>query len=288
LVGPDHLRFDFTHGKAMTEAELAEVEHIVNEEALASLPVTIHTDVAIADAKEMGAMALFGEKYGDKVRVVQMDKFSLELCGGIHVRSTSEVGLFKIISEASAASGVRRIEAITGERAYEWVVKQNQVVKEVSSLLKSAPVDLVSAVERNLHALRDEKKKIEKMRTQTVGASSAAVEAVGNLEFMAQKLEESDANEAKLVADRLTDGHAGRVCVVAVVDDGKITLVCKAGAEAVKQGAHAGKLVGEVASIAGGGGGGRPDFATAGARNPEKLDEALAGAKDVLARQIGA
>lgn len=288
LVGPDHLRFDFTHGKAMADDELVEVERIVNEEALASLPVSIHTDVPIAEAKEMGAMALFGEKYGDKVRVVQMDEFSLELCGGCHVRFTSEVGLFKIVSEASAASGIRRIEAITGEKAYEWVVQQNQMLKEVSGLLRAAPHDLVSAVERNLQALRDERKKVEKIRTQAADASSAAVEAVGHLEFVAQKLDEGDANEAKRAADRLTDGHPNRVCLIAVVNDGKITLVCKAGAEAVTQGAHAGMLVGEVASIAGGGGGGRPDFATAGARNPEKLDDALAGSKTVLARQIGA
>jgi alanyl-tRNA synthetase len=287
LVAPDHLRFDFTHGKAMTDVELAEVERIVNERALESLPVTIHTDVPIARAKEMGAMALFGEKYGDKVRVVQMDGFSLELCGGIHVRSTSEIGLFRIVSEGSAASGVRRIEAITGEKAYERVLRDNQVLLEAASILKSSPTDLVAAVERTISSLREEKRKVEKMRTHAAGENSASAETVGDLEFLAQRLDEGDADEAKLVADRLTDGNPRRVSLVAVVNDGKITLVCKAGPDAIAKGAHAGKLVGEAARVAGGGGGGRPDFATAGAKNPEKLDEALAAAKQILLQQIG-
>jgi len=288
LVSPDHLRFDFTHGKSLTDDELAEVERIVNEKALESIPVAIRTDVPIVEAKEMGAMALFGEKYGDRVRVVQIDGFSLELCGGCHVKSTSEVGLFKIVSEGSAASGVRRIEAITGEKSYAWVLSQNQSLREAAQLLKASPSDLVGAIQRTVGALREEKRKVEKMRTHSAGSGAETQEPVGNLELVFTKLEEGDADEAKRVADAFTDASPKRVTLVAVVNDGKITLVCKAGADAVAAGAHAGKLVGEVASIAGGGGGGKPDFATAGARNPDKLDEALAGAKAILARQIGA
>jgi alanyl-tRNA synthetase len=287
-VEPEHLRFDFTHGKAMSAEELTEVEKIVNEEALASLPVTIFSDIPISEAKERGAMALFGEKYGDKVRMVQMGDFSLELCGGCHVRQTSEVGLFKIISESSAASGVRRIEAITGEKAYEWVREQTQKTREAAALLKANPGDLVGAIERMLNTLKDEKRKIEKMRTQTAGSSSGAGEKVGNLELVVEKLTEGDADEAKLLADRLIDSQPLRVAVVGLLVDGKITFVCKVGPEAVKKGANAGKLVGEIAKIAGGGGGGRADFATAGGRLPEKFHEALGVAKSVLAGQIGA
>jgi alanyl-tRNA synthetase len=287
LVSPDHLRFDFTHGKAMTDQEILQVERIVNEKALESLPVTIFNDIPIAEAKERGAMALFGEKYGDRVRMVQMGDFSLELCGGCHVGSTSEIGLFKIVSESSAASGVRRIEALTGENAYNWVLHQNETLKHASGLLKSNPQDLVGAIERTVGALREEKRKLEKLRSQASSGSAVGAETVGDLELLVQRLDGADVGEAKNAVDRLTDNHPNRVTVVAVVADGKITIVSKAGPTAVQKGAHAGKLVGQLASVAGGGGGGRPDFATAGARNPEKLDEALTGAKAALLAQIG-
>ena len=287
LVAPDHLRFDFTHGKAMTAEELAKVERIVNEKALEAIPVTIYQDIPIAEAKRKGAMALFGEKYGDRVRMVQVDDFSLELCGGCHVKQTSEIGLFKIVSESSAASGVRRIEAVTGEKAYEFVKEQTENVKEAAAMLKAGPHDLVGAVERAVQALREERKKLERLRSQGATAGAGEAESVGEVEFVRQKLTEGDMQEATLVADRLVEGRPKRVALVALINNGKSTFVCKAGDQAVAKGAHAGKLVGEVAKLAGGGGGGRPEFATAGAKDPEKVDEALSRAKDLLVAQLG-
>jgi len=286
LVAPDHLRFDFTHGKAMTDDELAAVEREVNEKSLAAIGVTIHNDIPIEEAKKKGAMALFGEKYGDTVRVVEVPGFSLELCGGCHVRNTAEIGLFKILHEASAASGVRRIEAVTGEAAYEWVRAQRETLESASELLKSNPNELIKAIEKTLDALREEKKKRERLATQ-MGSSQTAVETVNGVEFAIEQLEDADAKDAQLVADRLIDGHSNRVALVTLRADGKLTFVCKVGADAAKAGAHAGKLVGEVAKVAGGGGGGRPDFATAGGRDPSKLEEAIAKGRETLAAQLG-
>jgi alanyl-tRNA synthetase len=285
LVSPEHLRFDFTHGKAMTTDEIGEVERIVNGKALSSIPVTIHADLPISEAKAKGAMALFGEKYGDRVRMVEMGDFSLELCGGCHVRQTSEIGLFKILSESSAASGVRRIEAITGEKAYDWVIQQSETLKQAASILRSTPGDIVSAAEKSINALKEERKKVERLRTQSTNVGGAETESVEGLELVKEKLTEGDVNEAKLVTDRLVEGRPKRVAIVALTN-GKTTFVVKAGSEAVAAGAHAGKLVGEIAKIAGGGGGGRPEFATAGGKHAEKVDEALNAAGGILRQQL--
>lgn len=287
LVSPDVLRFDFTHGSAMTPAEIADVERIVNEQVWAAQPVVIHSDVPIGEARAMGAMALFGEKYGDKVRVVQVGgmapsepSFSRELCGGIHVRNTGEIGLFKITHEASAASGVRRITALAGRRAYDHVRDVESTLVEASEKLKSTPKQLLEAIDKTLENLREEKRKREKLAAQ--GASQAAVETVGVFEFAVEKLDGADAKDAQMVCDRLVDGHPGRVALVANVADGKVMFACKAGKDAVAKGAHAGNIVKAAATAAGGGGGGRPDFATAGARDPQKLDAALDAARAVL------
>ena len=278
LVAPDHLRFDFTHGKAMTPDEIAEVERIVNDKALAGDPVDIQTDVPIAEAKKMGAMALFGEKYGDAVRVVKMGE-SIELCGGCHVRNTSEVGLFKIVSESSAASGVRRIEAITGEASVLWVREQTEKLKEAAALLKAQPADLVPAVHRTLEALKDEKRRVEKLRSQGSGGQEAASVTLGSVELVRSALHDAEQQDAAAAADRLADGHPNRVVLVGLAAEGKASFIAKVGAQAQAAGVHAGNLVREVAKIAGGGGGGRADFATAGGKDPCKLDEALAAAE---------
>ncbi|HVL38423.1 MAG TPA: DHHA1 domain-containing protein, partial [Fimbriimonadaceae bacterium] len=288
LVAPDHLRFDFTHGKAMTSEEIAEVESIVNREVLAGLPVQIHSDLPIEEAKKKGAMALFGEKYGDRVRMVQVGDFSLELCGGCHIRQSSEVGLFKILSESSAASGVRRIEALTGEGAYEWVREQSQLLHEAARRLKANPHDLPQAVERTLEQLREERKRAGRMRAQAAETQEAALQQVGPVELAVQSLDEGDMKDATLAADRLAEGQPKRVAVVALRMEGKAMIICKVGAEAQAAGAHAGNLVRELAKLAGGGGGGRPDFATAGAKDLTKLNDALEAAPAKLAEQLGA
>jgi alanyl-tRNA synthetase len=287
LVSPDILRFDFTHGSAMTPAEIADVERIVNEQIWAAQPIVILADTPIAEARAMGAMALFGEKYGDRVRVVQVGdvppgspSFSRELCGGIHVRNTGEIGLFKIVHEASAASGVRRITALAGRRAYDHVRDVESTIHEAAEKLKSTPKQLLEAIDKTLENLREEKRKREKLAAQ--GGSQAAIEAVGGFEFAVEKLEGADPKDAQLVCDRLVDGHPLRVALVANVADGKVTFACKVGKDAVAKGAHAGNLVKAAATAAGGGGGGRPDFATAGARDPQKLDAAVEAARRLL------
>ncbi|MBX7133338.1 MAG: alanine--tRNA ligase [Fimbriimonadaceae bacterium] len=286
LVSPEHLRFDFTHGKAMSPEELAEVERIVNERSLMNNEVSIYADVPLDEARRRGAMALFGEKYGDSVRMVQVDDFSLELCGGCHVRSTGEIGLFKILHESSAASGVRRIEAITGHGAYQWVSEQERRVRQAATLLKANPGDLVPAIERTLEHAKDLNRRLEKARTQTAGSGATKTVDVGGVELAVEKMTDGDTKEATLVADRLADGKPSRVVLVGLSSDGKLTFVAKVGPDALAKGAHAGNLVREVAKIAGGGGGGRPDFATAGGRDPSQFEAALEAAESLVAAQL--
>lgn len=285
-VGPDRLRFDFTHGQALSSAELSEVERRVNEQVLANLPVVIHRSVPFAEARARGAMALFGEKYGDVVRMVEVPGASLELCGGQHVRSTGEIGLFKILHEGSAAGGVRRIEAVTGEGAYEWVLGLERAANEAATMLKCRPAELAEAIARLQETQRELRRKLERVRTQG-GASQAAQSVwIGEVELVVEALPEASADEARAAADRLADGHPKRVAVVGTVSEGKAGFWCKAGPKALEAGAHAGQLVRALAERVGGGGGGRPDFAAAGGRQVDQFDRALAAAADVLREQL--
>ena len=292
LVSPEHLRFDFTHGRAMTPEEVAEVELIVNTEVLKAQPVKIYEDVPLDDARSMGAMALFGEKYADRVRVVQIgdmdsseQSYSRELCGGIHVKNTGEIGLFKILHEASAASGVRRIEAVTGLGAYQWVLDQQKNLTQAAEKLKSNPKELVQAIERTLESLREERKKRERLAQQG-SASQQTEEAFGDVVLVVEKLVDADPKDAQARADRIVEQGKNRVALVANVSDGKLVFVVKAGAEAVSRGAHSGNIVKAVAQTAGGGGGGRPDFATAGGRDVSKLEQALHAGREALASML--
>ncbi|HJP82538.1 MAG TPA: alanine--tRNA ligase [Fimbriimonadaceae bacterium] len=288
-VGPDRLRFDFTHGQALTDDQKSEVERIVNEKALENLPVTIYRDLPIKEAKAMGAMALFGEKYGEFVRLVQVGdeqpeekSFSRELCGGIHVRTTAEIGLFKIVHEASAASGVRRIEALSGEGAYEWVLEQANLLHSAAERLKTSPKDLLPSIDKHLEAQRELKQRLDKARSQSSSQAETKLVDVMGVELAVQVMGEGEQQEASLAADQLIDGHPGRVALTAVAVEGKAIFICKVGSEALKRGAHAGNLVREVAKMAGGGGGGRPDFATAGGKDVGKIGAAVAAAEGVL------
>lgn len=291
LVNDEILRFDFTHGAAMTPEQVSEVESAVYERIIANLPVVTYQDVPIDEARAMGAMALFGEKYADHVRVVQIGgmppgdpSFSRELCGGIHVAATGEIGLFKILHESSAASGVRRITAVTGVGAYDWLHGQQALIAEAAHKLKAQPRDLATAVEKMLESFREERKKREKLVQQGAGSAAATEKAIGPVVLRIQKLDDADPAEAKLAADRLVDGRPEAVALVSAVADGKIMFVCKVGATALTAGAKAGDIVREAAKVAGGGGGGRPDFATAGGKDPAKADEALAAAEAVLSQ----
>ena len=286
LVNPEYLRFDFTHGKALTANELAEVESIVNQNILTNMVVKIHEDIALEEARARGAMALFGEKYSDKVRMVQIDDISLELCGGTHLPQTGNMGLFKIIHECSAASGIRRIEAVTADSARNWYIKKESLLKEASEILKSNPNDILPGIEKLIAQNKDLQKKIEKMRTQSNSSIQADIEQVGSIELVSQVLSDSDANEAKILADSLSAEKVNRVVFITAIQNGKATFVCKVGSDAVKSGAHAGNIIREIAKMAGGGGGGRPDFATAGAKESDKLNSAITSLKSIVAQQL--
>jgi alanyl-tRNA synthetase len=284
-VGPDRLRFDFTHGKALSAEEWCSVEREVNREILVNNPVVTYVDIPIAEARARGAMALFGEKYGDKVRMVEINEYSRELCGGTHVKATGEIGLFKIVSESSAASGVRRIEAVTGEAAYELVTEHENELKALATKLKAPAKEVGSAVDRLLASVQDLRGQIKKLRSQGAGPSADVV-SVGDIELASEILNEGSPDDAKLLADRLTEGQPKRVALVALLSEGKVTFVGKVGPEALAKGAHAGNLLKELAKFTGGGGGGAPAFATAGGREPGKAPEAMKLAVEVLSAQV--
>jgi alanyl-tRNA synthetase len=236
-------------------------------------------------------MALFGEKYGNSVRVVEIRDFneapvSIELCVGCHVPNTGQIGLFKIKHEASAASGIRRIEAVSGEAAIAYVNDQIATLRQASTLLKSNPHDLVAAVERTLDHLKEEKKKREKLAQSTGGSGDVQSQMFGEIELVIQQVTDLDPKEAQMVADRLTENHLKRISLVVAKGEGKVTFICKIGRDAVSAGAHAGNIVKHLASQTGGGGGGRPDFATAGGRQLDQVPAAIAGLTEVVGAMI--
>ncbi len=287
LVAPDRLRFDFAHRESMKEEEVAEVEQAVNEKIAEAIAVNVLEDVPLAEARERGAMMLFGEKYADKVRMIEVPGYSLELCGGTHVHNTAEIGLFKITHETSSASGVRRIEAVTGSGAYEWVRERENLIREAAAKLKAEPTDLPRAVERLQEQVRDLKKQRQQLLSAELsGGADIEPIAVGPLHLYLQTLEAGGADAGKMAADRLIERDPSGVAVVAVKEDGKAALFCKAGKKATGKGAHAGNLIREVARRAGGGGGGSKSFAQASAGDASKLHDALNAAEGFLKRQI--
>ncbi len=283
------LRFDFTHFSAMTEEELAKVEDLVNERIASQTPVV--TDVmTLEQAKETGAMALFGEKYGDTVRVVRMGDYSTELCGGTHVKNTGDIARIKILSEAGVASGVRRIEALTSLNVFAYFDDLEKKAKEAAALLKTnvdGLGDRIKALEKELKEVRSENDALK---------SAAAKESLGNVEdqitevcgvkFLATKMTGVGGNELRDLGDSLKDKMGEGVIVLASEADGKVVLLAMATDEAQKKGAHAGNLIKAIAKTVGGGGGGRPNMAQAGGKNPAGIDDALAQAKDVLEQQL--
>ena len=280
----DHIRFDFTHFAALTPEELAQVETLVNEAILAGSPV-ITEEMSIEDAKKKGAMALFGEKYGTVVRVVQAGD-SIELCGGTHLDNTAKAGAFKIIGEASVAAGVRRIEAVTGKAVLAYLNERQQLLADASAALKTSPNELPAKIEQTVGELRAMTKKIDKLNSRV--ASMQMVDLlnisrdVKGVNVVATKLEDATADVLRTMGDSIKEKAPNMVAVLSTVNDGKISLLCVCGADAVTKGAHAGKIIKEVAKMVGGGGGGRPDSATAGGKQPEKLEEALEAVNNIV------
>ncbi|MEZ0119697.1 UNVERIFIED_ORG: alanyl-tRNA synthetase [Heyndrickxia coagulans] len=278
LVEPGRLRFDFSHFGQVTEEELEKIETIVNEKIWASLPVT--TDLKKLDeAKAMGAMALFGEKYGEIVRVVQMGDYSLELCGGCHVSNTAQIGLFKIVSESGIGAGTRRIEAVTGKYAYGLMQEQLHLLKEASAKLKVKPTELpdrIDALQQELkEAQRENASLAAKLANIEAGSLVDRVKVVDGINVLAAKVEAGDMNQLRNMADDLKQKLGSGIIVLAAATDGKASFIAGVTKDLVEKGYHAGKLVKEVASRCGGGGGGRPDMAQAGGKQPEQIDAAL-------------
>jgi alanine--tRNA ligase len=287
-VGPDRLRFDFTHGTALTAEQREQIEQRVNELAQANFDVVTHVDISPEEAKARGAMALFGEKYGNKVRMVEVGP-SKELCGGTHVRTSAEVLPFRILAEASAASGIRRIEAVAGPAARELAQQERAQLATLAHTLKTVPHELSTVVDKLLGQLKEERQKREAIERKLIAGgtdSAATTVTVGPVSLKVQNFGEMDAKVATSAIDDAVAANPLLVFVGAVLNGDKVAFTAKAGAEAVKHGVHAGKLVGEVARIAGGGGGGRPDFATAGGKDASQTEAALAIAESVLSGQI--
>lgn len=289
LVAPGRLRFDFAHFQAMTAKEIDEVEKLVNREIQASLPVV--TDIMnLEEAKKSGAMALFGEKYDEKVRVVSMGDFSKELCGGTHVSNTGEITIFKIISESGISAGVRRIEALTGNHVLDYYKNIEAQLQEAAKLVKASTSELqeklahLMAENKALHSENESLK--SKMAQSSLGDVMDKVEEVKGVKLLAVKLDNVDMNGLRDLGDQLKDKLEDCVVVLASVKDGKVSLMAMATQSAMDAGAHAGNLVKVLAKEVGGGGGGRPNMAQAGGKDPSKVDAAISMAKEVLEGQL--
>lgn len=290
LVTPDHLRFDFTHFSPVTQDELDKIEALVNEEILKAVPVTIE-EMALDAAKEKGAMALFGEKYGDIVRVVSVDDFSCELCGGSHVANTSVIGTFRITSETGTGSGVRRIEAVTGPAALKLAKDESQELQQLAGLLKGKVSDAPAKLEALLAQLKDTEKELAQLKKDAalsdMDSILAAKEDIGGVPVVAAVAQADSMDNLRDLADTVLDKLGSGVVLLGMTNGDKVNFVCKVAKSDTKKGLHAGKIIKAAAQAAGGNGGGRPDMAQAGGKEPEKLGDALkagaAAVRDMLA-----
>ena len=284
LVTPERLRFDFTHFSPMTNEELAEVEKEVNRQIMKNVDLEIE-EMPVDDAIKKGAMALFGEKYGDIVRVVNVPGFSCELCGGSHVPNTSVIGSFRIVGESGTGTGIRRIEAVTGKAAHERAVADAVLLQETATLLKSKEADIPAKIEQLLTALKEAEREVaqlsHKLATSSLDDILAAKEEIHGVSVTAASVTVDSAEGLRDMADMVLDKVGGIVLLGAVQGD-KVSFVCKVDKELTKQGYHAGKIVKAAAVAAGGGGGGRPDMAQAGGKDPQKLEEALKAGKEAV------
>lgn len=289
LVEADRLRFDFSHLAGMTPEEIAEVERRVNEQIWANSPVEIN-EMPIDEAKKLGAMALFGEKYGDVVRVVKAGDYSTELCGGCHVSRTGEIGIFKILSESSIGAGVRRIEAVTGRGAYEFMQQQTQLLEEIAGKLKSNVNDIPMRIEVLQTNAKELSKEIEslqgKLASYEVKALLDKVQEAAGVPYIAAELSGLDMKALQNVAEDLRNRLQSGVVVIGATNEDKVNFVAAVTKDLIGKGLQAGRIVKEVAAIAGGGGGGRPELAQAGGRDASKLSAAIGQVPEILENQM--
>ncbi|HFP6570913.1 alanine--tRNA ligase [Enterococcus faecalis] len=287
LVAPGHLRFDFTHFGQVTSEELARMEAIVNEKIWEAIPVvTIETD--IDTAKNMGAMALFGEKYGKEVRVVNIGDYSIELCGGTHVANTEDIGIFKIVSESGIGAGVRRIEAVTSKEAYQLLQEEERQLKEIATLVKSPQLkEVVTKTEQLQQQLRDLQKENEQLAgnlaNQQAGDIFKDVKDINGVRYIAAQVNVKDMNQLRQLADQWKQKELSDVLVLATAQDEKVSLLAAMTKDMNGKGLKAGDLIKAIAPKVGGGGGGRPDMAQAGGKNPAGIADALAEVENWLA-----
>ena len=281
----ERTRFDFSHFQAMTADEIARVEQIVNDEIAAALPVETAV-MSVDEAKKTGAMALFGEKYGEKVRVVSMGDFSKEFCGGTHVKNTSEITAFKIISESGVAAGVRRIEALTGENVFAYYKHMEEELNIAAKTVKATPANLVERLEHlmaEMKALQSENESLKsKAAKDALGDVMDQVTEIKGVKLLAASVDGVDMNGLRELGDQLKEKLGEGVVVLASANEGKVNLIAMATDGAMKQGAHAGNLIKAIAAKVGGGGGGRPNMAQAGGKNPAGIPDAIAEAKNAL------
>ena len=288
-VNADRLRFDFTHFSALTEEELKKVEAIVNEQIMNCLNVKVQ-NMPIEEAKKTGAAALFGEKYGSIVRVVSMGDFSIEFCGGTHVANTGVITAFKILSETGVAAGVRRIEALTSKGLLKYYDELEEKLHEAAKLLKAAPDKLtekithLQAENKALHSEVDSLK--SKLAQDAMGDVMDQVVEIKGVKLLATKVEGVDMNGLRDLGDQLKEKLGEGVIVIASATDGKVSLMATATKGAIDKGAHAGNLIKAIAGLVGGGGGGRPNMAQAGGKNPAGMEDAIAKAAEVLEGQL--
>ncbi len=292
FVNDERLRFDFSHFSAMTAEELVKVEELVNEAILSAYEIKCEY-MGIEEAKKTGAMALFGEKYGDRVRVVSMGDYSKELCGGTHLKNTAQAGLFKIVSESGVAAGVRRIEAVTGTNYLSYQNEREKILLETAKAMKVNNLsELVKKTEEFMAELKDKKNEIESLKQEiskgAVNDIESSMKEIGEVKLFAFELNGADANELKMMADNIRDKYDGEavVSVIASNADDKITFVAAASKAALSLGAHAGNIIREVTAIAGGKGGGKPDMAQGGGKDKDKIKDALEKAGEILSSQL--
>ncbi len=285
LVSPDRLRFDFSHFGAVTQEELTKIEQDVNQAIWASLPVDIE-EMNIADAKAKGAMALFGEKYGETVRVVSAGTYSIELCGGIHVGNTAEIGLFKIVSESGIGAGTRRIEAVTGAGAYRVMNQHLETLEQAAAVLKTKTTEVPVRIEALQQQLRETERANESLQAKLANIEAASlkddVEEINGVRVLAKRVDVSDMDALRGMMDELKSSLGSAIIVLGSAQGEKVNLVASVSKDLIDQGYHAGKLIKEVATRCGGGGGGRPDMAQAGGKDASKLEEALAYASQYV------
>jgi len=291
MVSPQRLRFDFSHFEAMTPQQMAQVEAMVNEGVLANIAVSI-TEMPAEEALGSGAMALFGEKYGDTVRVVEIPGLSKELCGGTHVKRTGDIGLFKLVAEASVAAGVRRVEALTGRAALAAVRAMEDELHKAAGLLKARPTELAERVAKLMATVKEREREVEQLKAKLAGGGGgrdllAGVVKHGAIQTLAQKVEVDSAKALRALSDEIIERLGSGVLVLGAAAEGKAFLLARVSKD-LQGRFHAGNIVKELAPLVGGGGGGRPDMAQAGGQNPDALDQAMERASAMLAEQAKA